>query len=116
MSQFENIPRNKDKFVTEQPFRPAPNVDAEGVFPHTTWTDMDVIREIPTQKGVYEVLVQALDQNIRFTLGGALPSATSGFRLTAGNDPIAIPLVHGRTQLRLVEEIAGATLEWQYGA
>ena len=115
MGQNNPYPRNKDRWMTKQPFRPAPNTLDEGTFPHETWTDMAAIREIPTMEGVHEVLVQALDQNIRYTLGNAAPSATSGFRLTAGNDPIAIPLVAGRTRLRLVEEAAGATLEWQYG-
>lgn len=68
-----------------------------------------VVASAPTQ-----LLVQAIDQNIRYTLDGALPTATFGFRLTAGNDPIAIP-VGPKSTLRFVEETATAVLEYVWG-
>lgn len=72
-----------------------------------------VIIPINIQKGVNALLVQAINQNIRYVLVGT-PSPTSGFRLTAGNDPIAIPVVEGMT-VQFVPEIAGAILEMQFG-
>lgn len=72
-----------------------------------------VVETISIPKGVNAILVQAINQNIRYVLVGA-PSPTSGFRLTAGNDPIAIPVVEGMT-VQFVPEIAGASLEMQFG-
>jgi hypothetical protein len=66
--------------------------------------------------GVNAMLVQALDQNIRYTLSpGAPPSATSGFRLTAGNDPLVIPISPITSQLIFTSEADGAMLEFQFG-
>ena len=61
-----------------------------------------------------EVLVQALTQNIRYTLDGSTPTASYGFRLTAGNDPIRIQMAP-TTTLKFISETAGAILEWEYG-
>jgi hypothetical protein len=66
---------------------------------------------IPAQ--VRGVLVQALTQNIRFTLDGTNPTASKGFRLTAGNDPIYIEL-DPKISLKVVAETAGAILEYEF--
>lgn len=87
--------------------------DHTQLYAHQTTVLNANINNINIPKGVNAVLVQAITQNIRYTLGGN-PSATSGFRLTAGNDPIAIPVVEGMT-LRFVREAAGAQLEMQFG-
>lgn len=60
------------------------------------------------------ILVQAFDQNIRFTLDGAAPLPTFGFRITSGNDPIIIP-IGPDTILQFVEEAATATLQFVWG-
>lgn len=60
-----------------------------------------------------EVLIQAITQNIRYTLDGTNPTAASGFRLTAGNDPILLPAT-GVT-LKFISETAGAILQIEYG-
>lgn len=60
-----------------------------------------------------EVLVQAITQNIRYTLDGTNPTAASGYRLTAGNDPLLIPAT-GVT-LKFISETVGAILQIEYG-
>lgn len=61
------------------------------------------------------VVVQALTQNIRYTLDGTNPTAASGFRLTAGGDPLGIPITKNMT-LKFIAETAGAILQLQPGA
>lgn len=57
------------------------------------------------------LLVQAISQNIRFTFDGTAPTTTLGFRITAGNDPIFIPVPPG-TVVRFLEETSAATLQY----
>ena len=63
---------------------------------------------------VSRISVQAFDQNIRYTLDGADPTTSFGFRLTATNDPIMIPL-GPNTTLKFVEEAATAILSFVWG-
>lgn len=59
------------------------------------------------------VLVQALTQNIRYTIGGTTPTTSLGFRLVAGDSPYIIP-VSPTTVLKFIEETASASLQYQY--
>ena len=56
------------------------------------------------------LLVQTVTQNVRYTLDGTTPTTTSGHTLTAGNDPILIP-VSGNT-FTVIEEAATAVFEF----
>lgn len=109
MSMFRNIKRGLGKFVIEFPFTPQANqthqssVMAAGVF------------DINVPKGAYEIRLQAVTQNVRYTLDGSDPSPTSGFVLVAGNDPIVIPMINGRTTLKVSRAAGGAILEYQFG-
>ena len=60
------------------------------------------------------ILLQAVTQNIRFTLDGTVPTATRGFQLKAGDPPLYIGLDTGIT-LKFIREAAGAVLEYEYG-
>lgn len=73
------------------------------------------IYTINVPSGTRYLLVQAIDQNIRYVISGKVcdPSQTSGFQLIAGNDPLAIP-VHVGNVVKFVAEAAGARLELQY--
>lgn len=90
-----------------------PNPDAEGNMPHGSSVIGAAIVEINIPSDAYGILVQATDQNIRYTLTGNNPSVVSGFRLTAGNDPLLIGLTDN-TILRFVAEAAGARLEYMW--
>jgi hypothetical protein len=67
-----------------------------------------------TASQVDRIIVQAFDQNIRYTLDGSDPTTTFGFRLTATNDPILIP-IGPNTILKFVEEGATAILSYVWG-
>ena len=60
------------------------------------------------------VLIQALTQNVRFTLDGTDPTTSLGCLLTAGNDPILIPYPPGTT-LKVIEAAATASIQYQWG-
>ena len=61
-----------------------------------------------------KLLIQALTQNVRYTLDGTTPTATTGFQLVAGNPPIIIP-VEGRTVVTVIQEAATADLQYCFG-
>lgn len=65
-----------------------------------------------TPLGANSIGVQALDQNVRFTMDGTAPSANLGFRLVADNPAIRIDVTGGQV-LRFIREAAGAFLEIQ---
>jgi hypothetical protein len=61
------------------------------------------------------VLLQAIGQDIRYTLTGTNPSASGtplGFLLYAGADPLRVP-VHRDTVIKVVRTAAGAELQYQ---
>ena len=60
------------------------------------------------------ILVQALAQNIRFTLSnGQAPTTTTGFQILAGDPPFLIPLSSGATP-QFIRETSGAIMEYQW--
>lgn len=104
--------------VVIHPFIPSRQQgDAFEIEPHSSSTLSNVaIANINVPSGVNAMMVQAISQNIRYTISpNSNPSTTSGFRLTAGNDPIIIPIADGFTQPRFIAEVAGAILEFQFG-
>lgn len=68
--------------------------------------------EIPDDADL--VLVQALTQNIRFTLDGTNPTTSSGFQITAGSDVLVIP-IGADSEIKFIAESNGAKLEYQFG-
>lgn len=83
--------------------------------PHVTVADLSAVVTLNIPRGVNYIMMQARDQNIRYTLDGSAPTVDHGFELVAGNDPIVLPVVAGRTTLRFFEEANPADLEYQYG-
>ena len=61
------------------------------------------------------VAVQALTQNIRYTLSGTNPTASSGFQMKAGDPPVLIEITQ-TTVLKFIAETSGAILQLQAGA
>lgn len=59
------------------------------------------------------ILMQALTQNIRYTLDGTNPTTATGFQLKAGDPPRYIELDH-RVFLKVIREAAGAVLEYEF--
>lgn len=65
--------------------------------------------------GATKLLIQALGQNVRFTLDGSDPTASKGFQLKAGDPPVIIP-ISANTSIHVIQETATADLQYQYGS
>ena len=64
--------------------------------------------------GANYLMVQAVTQNVRYTLTvGVNPAATIGFQLVASAAPIIIALGRG-VNPRFIREAAGAILQYQW--
>lgn len=63
--------------------------------------------------GAKRILIQALSQNVRYTLDSSAPTATKGFQLKAGDPPILIP-IGPSSGLRVIQETATAEIEYQW--
>jgi len=79
---------------------------------HTANTSLTGVVTVPCPEGATGLLVQAADQNIRFTLDGSGPTSTSGFVLKADDPPVLIPLIPGQAVL-FTQETATAQLQYQ---
>lgn len=64
--------------------------------------------------GATKIMLQALTQNVRFTLDGTTPTASLGFQLKAG-DPAVIVQIGNDVTLKVIEETATADLQYQWG-
>lgn len=80
---------------------------------HTRDTTVDTATVLTIPSGARYCLLQCLAQNIRYTLDGTTPTAAIGFRMTAGNAPLAIWCEAGVT-LTVISETAGAEVQFQF--
>lgn len=81
---------------------------------HVSTTIPAAYSPVDKPKTAMFLLVQAIDQNIRFTLDGTVPTASVGFQIVAGDPAIIIPLAKN-TAPQFIEEAAGASFEYQWG-
>jgi hypothetical protein len=83
---------------------------------HTSDSSLATAKKIspPANLGANQLLIQALTQNVRFTLDNTTPTATVGFQLKAGDPATLIPLGAG-VVVRVIEETASATIQYQWG-
>lgn len=63
--------------------------------------------------GAKRILIQALSQNVRYTLDNTAATATKGFQLKAGDPPILIP-IGPSMGLHVIQEAATAEIEYQW--
>lgn len=82
---------------------------------HNSGLTISSVQTLTPPAGATKLLVQALTQNIRYTIDGSNPSTTSGFQLKAGDPPIIIPLGN-RTIIKVIEESGGASLQYQFAS
>jgi len=61
-----------------------------------------------------KLLIQALTQNVRYTLDGTTPTSSLGFQLKAGDPPLVLP-INAAVTVKVIEEAATADLEYQWG-
>jgi hypothetical protein len=80
---------------------------ATELFPATTLPDEQ-------ENLVNCILIQANIRDVRYTLDGTDPTATTGFLLTAGSSPSLFYLPAG-IRLKVIETVASATVQFQYG-
>jgi hypothetical protein len=82
---------------------------------HVSDTTLSTVTDLSSIAGTRgKILIQALAQNIRFTLGSNdVPSATVGFVLKVGDQPVIIDL-EGVT-LQIIEETSGAIAQYVFG-
>lgn len=64
--------------------------------------------------GATQLMIQALTQNVRFTLDGTTPTASLGFQLAAGDPPIILP-ISSTTVVKVIQETATASLQYNFG-
>lgn len=100
MSQVDN----RDLVKFEEVFVP--------IGDHGSETTLSSVVTVAPQSGSSVLLVQAVDQVVRYKLDGTDPSATSGFRLNPAAEPTPIPI---QSSIKFIEETAGAKLEYQRG-
>ena len=87
-------------------------VDLNGVGSHTQNSSLDSVVTIDVSSSVGDaILIQATDQTVRYTIDGATDPTTSlGFVLYPDMPPILIRA----SEVRLLEESSGATVEYQF--
>jgi hypothetical protein len=81
---------------------------------HSDGTDISSAVTLTVPDGATKLLIQAIDQNARFTLDGTAPTTSKGFQLVAGEPPMIIPVGNGMT-IKVIEEAASCDLQYQWG-
>ena len=64
--------------------------------------------------GASLLLVQAIDENLRFRLDNVDPTTTVGFQIVAGDPAVLIP-IGSNTKPQFIGEAAGCVLQYQWG-
>jgi hypothetical protein len=82
---------------------------------HVAQTFGHGVTVLTTPKEARLLIVQATVQDIRYTIHRlSAPSATSGFVLTAGNDPLIIPVEGEDFQFKAFDGTHTAVLQYQW--
>jgi hypothetical protein len=81
---------------------------------HVSDDDIDAAVTLTLPATATALLIQATGQNVRYTLDGTVPTASSGFRLRSDDPPVIIDIGVGMT-IKVIEEAATATIEYQWG-
>jgi len=80
---------------------------------HSDGVDISSAVTLTPATGSVKLLIQALEQNIRYTLDGTVPTASKGFQIKAGDPPITIP-IGDDTVIKVIEEAATADMQYQW--
>lgn len=81
---------------------------------HSDGGAISTAQTLTPEVGATKLLIQALTQNVRYTLDGTTPTASKGFQLVAGDPPIIIP-INSDVTVKVIEESATADLQYQFG-
>jgi hypothetical protein len=80
---------------------------------HDSVDDLSTAEVMTPPEGATQLLIQAIDQAIRYTIDGTTPTASIGFRMVPEAEPVIIRPGAGGT-ITLIEETAGATAQYQW--
>lgn len=81
---------------------------------HTVNSSLSSAVTLTAPAGANALLIQALVQNVRFTLDGTTPTASIGFQMPAGNPAVIIDL-SATTVVKVIQETSGAIIQYQFG-
>ena len=81
---------------------------------HSDGADVSSAATLTPPTGATKIMMQALTQNVRFTLDGTTPTASAGFQLKAADPPLVI-FLRNATTIKVIEESATADLQYQWG-
>lgn len=79
---------------------------------HVSNSSLSAAVSVSIPAGGNFLMIQAFTQNIRATLDGTTPTATVGFQVDAGADPLLLP-VQGGSTVKIIEETASASVQYQ---
>lgn len=81
---------------------------------HTSDDEVDAAVTLTPPTTANALLIQAIAQNVRYTLDGTTPTASLGFLLRSDDQPLVIDVGADMT-IKVIEESATATIEYQWG-
>lgn len=81
---------------------------------HTRNASLGTAVTLTAPTGATKLLIQALTQDVRYTLDNSTPSSTNGFLMVADDPPLLIPLGPD-TIVKIIQDAAGAEVQYQWG-
>lgn len=87
------------------------NLDIVGS--HTSSRTISSASGITAPTGSSAIIMQAITQNVRYTIDGSTPTTTEGFQLKAGDPPVMVPLGFNAS-INVIQEAPTAVLSWQW--
>lgn len=82
---------------------------------HNSGLSISAAQTLTPPAGATKLRLQTLTQAVRYTLDGTTPTTSVGFQLAAAAAPIVIQVTPG-TVVRVIQESATASLQYQWGA
>ncbi len=82
---------------------------------HTSVSDLSSAVTLTPPAGADRIYLQAVGQSLRYTFDGTVPTATIGFQFPTGGDG-ALFVLKGSASLKFIQETAGASMQYQWGA
>jgi hypothetical protein len=82
---------------------------------HNSGLAIATVQTIAIPDGATQIIMPGLTQNVRFTLDGTAATAALGFQLRVGEPPLLIKVSKTGTTLKVIEELATAVLQYQFG-
>lgn len=76
---------------------------------------INAVKTLTPPDGATKVMIQAITQNLRFTLDGTAPTTTKGFQLSSSDGPLIVPLGKNTT-VKVIEEVATCDFQYQWGS